>query len=316
MYGKRRISLSAKDFIPGHRRFEEEYYRHYHASIELNLDELSFEVETQKEKRDHTRTTNRNYLYFKTKTKSEFIESLNFISTPKPSEQGEKEELDLEVDDGHHYESLNDRKSRVDHISFHFTWNRLIVETFKGNNPMIPYYTVQHGDTPEDRENLEKLQDFTRKVANEFEEREEVNIDPLKDTLRKNIQEGKYGNEVLDHLDDGDQCLKSGLLHPALSSYIHAIEWGAITTLSDDGIVDIIEQEKDGDYYYFAKGGKNILSIIEESYDIDQKTVERIESMNRAERRWMAHHKSGEVLEDEVLAVRSRLVTFLDQLFA
>jgi len=37
--------------------------------------------------------------------------------------------------------------------------------------------------------------------------------------------------------------------------------------------------------------------------------------MNRAERRWMAHHKSGQTLQDDVDQIRSRLSEFVETLF-
>jgi len=55
-------------------------------------------------------------------------------------------------------------------------------------------------------------------------------------------------------------------------------------------------EEQDGNYYNFAGGQNSILDELTEYAELDQKTVSKIESMNRAERRWMAHHKSGQTL--------------------
>lgn len=121
---------------------------------------------------------------------------------------------------------------------------------------------------------------------------------------------------MIAHIDDGDECLKHGLLVPALSSYVHAIEWAGIAYLKYTQDIDIIEREQNGESYYFANGKENsILSEVKKHADLDQKTVSRLRSMNSAERRWMAHHKSGSVTEDEVKAVRSRLAAFVESLF-
>lgn len=138
----------------------------------------------------------------------------------------------------------------------------------------------------------------------------------LTDTVRDNLEETKHGHEVIKHINDGDGCYRNSLWLPALSSYIHAFEWTAITYLEAAADIDIIEEELNGNLYYFAKGEDSLLDELQQQVQIDQKTVSRIESMNRAERRWMAHHKSGSTLPDEVDAVRARLRTFLQTLFS
>lgn len=135
----------------------------------------------------------------------------------------------------------------------------------------------------------------------------------LNQDMDSKLHEMEYGHEVIEHAQDGDICMEKGLLHLALSSYIHAIEWMAISYLKEQGI-DIIQKEKDGTYYNLAGGKNSILDELREESDIDQKTMSQIGSMNRAERRWMAHHKSGEVLPEEVDAVRARLQTLISDL--
>ncbi len=137
----------------------------------------------------------------------------------------------------------------------------------------------------------------------------------LPQSTRKHLEETKYGHEVISHIQEGDRCYSHSLWQPALGSYIHAFEWAAITYLEDVEDVDIIAYEREGNFYTFAKGGQNILDELQQYVDLDQKTVSSIKRMNRAERRWMAHHKSGETLPDEVDAVRSRLGTLLKTLF-
>ena len=123
-----------------------------------------------------------------------------------------------------------------------------------------------------------------------------------------------YGHEIIQHSQDGDICLEKGLHQLALSSYIHAIEWTIIAYLKTDEL-DIIEKEKDGTYYNLAGGRNSLLEEVNERAGLDQKTTSQLRSFNRAERRWMAHHKSGEILPEEIEAVRARLRSLVEKLF-
>jgi hypothetical protein len=136
----------------------------------------------------------------------------------------------------------------------------------------------------------------------------------ITDDIHRNIAEKKYGHEVIKHTQEGDICVENDLHHLAISSYIHAIEWAIISFLEDKEGKDIIEEEKSGKYYNFAGGQRSLLKELNKIRDIDQKTISKINSMNRAERRWMAHHKSGEVLPEEVTAIRARLRSILNEL--
>lgn len=138
----------------------------------------------------------------------------------------------------------------------------------------------------------------------------------LNSDLAEELQQTKYGSEVLNHIREGNACLRYNLFLPALSSYIHAFEWAMITYLKANNIIDILEEESSGKYYYFAKGKNNLLDKVKKNSDISQKTISIIESMNRAERRWMAHHKSGKILPEEIEGIRARLQTFLKELFS
>ena len=132
---------------------------------------------------------------------------------------------------------------------------------------------------------------------------------------RRFLEQTKYGSEVIRHVREGDQCYRHSLWHSALTSYIHAFEWTAITYLENSTGIDIIEREQNGNYYNFAGGQNSILDELTEHAELDQKTVSKIESMNRAERRWMAHHKSGQTLQDDVDQVRTRLSELIETLF-
>lgn len=82
-----------------------------------------------------------------------------------------------------------------------------------------------------------------------------------------------------------------------------------ITFLKQKQIKDIIKQEKNGNYYSFS----DLISEIDDY--IDQKTKDKLNEINQAERRWIAHHKTGESLEEELIAIRARLYVFLNELF-
>ncbi|MCT9096972.1 DUF2321 domain-containing protein [Haloarchaeobius sp. HME9146] len=132
---------------------------------------------------------------------------------------------------------------------------------------------------------------------------------------REQLVEMKYGKEAIEHINDGDKCYKKELWRPALAMYIHAFEWVMIAYLEDREGFDVVEKERNGQKFNLAGRTPNLLAVLTDKVTLDQKTIERIEDMNRAERRWMAHHRSGEVLRDEVDSVRSRLGVLLSVLF-
>lgn len=160
--------------------------------------------------------------------------------------------------------------------------------------------------------NLARFIELLEKVEQGFDSESTIHPTLLPEN-QQTLSKYKYGNEIIEHTQDGDICLENDLHHLGLSSYIHAIEWTSIAYLENKGI-DIIEAEKEGNYYNFAGGRNNILDELKNNSDLDQKTISQLGSMNRAERRWMAHHKSGEILPEEVEAIRARLSTLIDSL--
>jgi len=126
------------------------------------------------------------------------------------------------------------------------------------------------------------------------------------------ISQLEYGDNVLQYLNEGDACLQRGLLNAALNCYILCIEWTIITYLKNEGRRDIIEEEKTnggGEYYW------ELVEELEGDEYISQKTYKKLSEMNRVERRWMAHHKSGELAETDVQNVRDRLEILILELF-
>lgn len=145
---------------------------------------------------------------------------------------------------------------------------------------------------------------------------ESLDLEPLiSDNIQTRLENLQHSEEILTHISEGDASFREGRNHLALSSYIHAFEWTAIAFLQTKGI-DIIEREMEGNYYHFAGGDSNLLDELRKVADIDQLTISKLKSMNRAERRWMAHHKKGELLNSEVKAIRDRLGQFIKDLFS
>ena len=68
-------------------------------------------------------------------------------------------------------------------------------------------------------------------------------------------------------------------------------------------------------YYNLAGGHHSLLDEVTNHVSLDQKLVSTVKRSNQAERRWMAHHKSGETLAYDVMSLRSRLETILEELF-
>lgn len=121
----------------------------------------------------------------------------------------------------------------------------------------------------------------------------------------------EYGDTALQYLNEGDACLQRGLLNAALNCYILCVEWTIITHLKREGRRDVIEEEKEegGEYYW------KLVDELEQDEYVSQKTYEKLRNMNSVERRWMAHHKSGELAETDVRTVRDRLEILIRELF-
>ena len=135
-------------------------------------------------------------------------------------------------------------------------------------------------------------------------------------TLRDILTDTEYGDEIISHVTEGDRCFKNRLWRSSLSMYVLAYEWTIITYLEDREDFDVISKERQGTYFNLAGEGLSLLNVLTDKVELDQKMVDRIHDLNQAERRWVAHHKSGEVFREEVESVRARLGVLLDQLFS
>jgi len=132
----------------------------------------------------------------------------------------------------------------------------------------------------------------------------------LEQHLRRQLQEYKYGSYVTQFADDADEALRYSLTRPAISAYVHGIEWAIICYIAEMENRDLMEEEG----YRRGKGFKELISEIEETGQIKQITSEALRQMN-TERVWMAHHKEGKVSEIEVRRVKQRFSILLEELF-
>lgn len=128
--------------------------------------------------------------------------------------------------------------------------------------------------------------------------------------VRKQLQEYKYGSYVTHFADEADEALRYSLIRPAISAYIHGIEWAIICYITEMENRDLMEEEG----YGRGKGFKGLIGEIEETGQVKQTTSEALRQMN-TERVWMAHHKEGEVSEIEVRRVKQRFSILLQELY-
>lgn len=172
----------------------------------------------------------------------------------------------------------------------------------------IPLYKRKTKSGPYQNPLLEDLVHFLNQLEIYESGESEIGLNQIiDDDTREKLRSTNYGEEVISHLEDGDKCLSQGMKHPALNSYIHAIEWSLISLLDNHANIDILEREKNGEYYYFAGGGNSLLDEVVIEVGIDQTTEERVRSINRAERRWSSHHKSGNVDVEALKSLRKTI---------
>jgi hypothetical protein len=128
------------------------------------------------------------------------------------------------------------------------------------------------------------------------------------------LQQHSYGQSALKYTNEGDQCLQKGLLHAALSCYIQVIEWAIIHYKVSKDDEDLVEKQQNGEIgpVYFSDLAKEL----ENDTSASQKTISKLKNLNKAERRWMAHHKSGELQRQDVENVRSTVLRLGKELFS
>jgi len=308
-------SFVSQEYISDHRRFEEQPYKHHYTEIEVDIDEATVDFTYKSEKDEiHTRVNQHSYVYLEFEDTDKIVELFNFIRE-EPPDAG-KSRKDFRIKGGYSKDVERDNRESIDLISVFRYEDKLLIETYAPANAVLFYWEESDYGDGFDTTNFEELQSFTRQVLGILGETDQPELQEIEPELLEQISKWDYGGEVRKHLQDGDACFRAELLHPSLNSYIHAMEWACIAYLKENG-TDIIKEEMEGGRYYdFANGHHTLLEEVKSEVDLDQKTISKIEAMNKAERRWTAHHKSGDLLEPEVLSVRSRLMTLMEKLVA
>lgn len=135
----------------------------------------------------------------------------------------------------------------------------------------------------------------------------------LVDEFIELLEQDTYGRNAIQYLTEGDQCLQNRLLHAALSCYIQAIEWVILYYKITVENVDLVEIQKEDDNYFTFD---DLVQKIVHGTPVKQKTLEKLNNINTAERRWAAHHKEGEITRVDVNNVRSTLFRLIEDLLA
>lgn len=283
--------------------------------FELNEDSQDVVIQTDTTKEALYEGIHRTYwVSFELEDWSQLEDLRDFLKNHRERSSGVTSEENLSVVDGECYDGPNDRKeSNISSITVEANDDRITFYGGCGNVPVIRFATEEIEQERQDENNLDELENFLEDLCDDPDSI--VLGDIFTPDVRSELESIYYGDEVIQHIEDGDKCFENELFGPALGSYIHAIEWTMIACLEDREGIDIIQKESNGVYYNFAAGQHNLLDELTDYVTLDQKTVSKIKSMNQAERRWAAHHKSGDALPIEIKAVRSRLEELLTELF-
>lgn len=134
----------------------------------------------------------------------------------------------------------------------------------------------------------------------------------LAESTVERLEEHPYGQTALKYTNEGDQCLRQNLLQAALSCYIQGIEWVILHHKATVENEDLVEQQQTGEIgpVYFT----DLVDKLREDTAASQKTISKLENFNQAERRWVAHHKSGELQRQDVENVRSTLLRLSEEI--
>jgi len=121
----------------------------------------------------------------------------------------------------------------------------------------------------------------------------------------------EYGKTAIQYVNEGDQSLQQNLLHAALSCYVLAIEWVIIHHKATAEGEDLVEEQQQGE-----RGPVYFSDLVDEldGAVVSQKTAGKLDAINSTERRWMAHHKKGELKEADVESVRATLLRLSEEL--
>lgn len=161
------------------------------------------------------------------------------------------------------------------------------------------------GDT-RDLNNYYMLQNFLNEIIAGVD-------DPIDDNLLESLSKIEYGDNVKNYITDGDRCRNQGMTSQAFLSYVLAAEWAGIAYLKEKRNQDLIEEQKSGGtIYYFAGRDESVISAVDEFFDIDQTTIDMFDTFYKEIRNLTAHHKSGNVIDAEIEAIKRRVINFIE----
>lgn len=134
----------------------------------------------------------------------------------------------------------------------------------------------------------------------------------ISENVVQELEEHEYGRTAVQYINEGDQCLQQNLHHAALSCYIQAIEWVILHYKITEDSADLVEEQQEGRRgpVYFD----DLVDEIRDSSAASQKTISKLSNFNSTERRWVAHHKSGQINKEDVENVRSTLLRLTEEL--
>jgi len=134
----------------------------------------------------------------------------------------------------------------------------------------------------------------------------------LSESTVERLDQHQYGRAAIQYINEGDKCLQQSLLNAALSCYIQGIEWVILYYEVTEQNEDLVEKQQQGQIgpVYFT----DLVDKISEDTVASQKTVSKLNNFNSAERRWVAHHKSGQLERQDVESVRSTLLRLTEEI--
>lgn len=134
----------------------------------------------------------------------------------------------------------------------------------------------------------------------------------LRETHRDELEESRYGTTAIQYIDEADKCFQRDYFHASLNCYVLGIEWVIISYFDLKVNRDIIEEEQDMQTGYYFGG---LVEELEKEGVTSQVTIEKLDEIGDTERHWMAHHKFGEIPQDEIRPIKRRLGVLLDEIF-
>jgi len=318
MAEERILHLEKKTYVPAKEKFKDSPYKIMDCSVEFDFSDLRLHLETTNRKQEQGKwiTTIDAILDLKFNSLEQFVDFAEFIENQEPRDSGESRVFKLRNVDGHVADRINEERRTTNVVHVYSNSDRFVFENFQTGNTVLPYATEENLNEIQDSDNLHRLKGFLTDICDNLSNNIEF---PLKvdGWIREYMEKSQYGESFLAHAEDAKKCLEKNLFHPAMGSLIHAYEWAMVVYLDEECDMDVVAMEKRDDDLYFTLAGRDpsLLEKVLDHAEVDQKTVAKIKEMNNAERRWVAHHKSGEIFEVEVVSAAERLNTLLDSLF-